>query len=247
MPGWRLNVKVTGWRFIVSLCREKTWHLDLLDFRRHTRQGIFAGAMTEPDQELIERIRAHDEQALGDYLALRRPQLGAFIERRLGAALRRKIEPDDLIQETSAEAVRSLSQVELGNREVFGWLCQIAERRIIDAHRKYIVSQKRSAVREVPIHAAPDTSRAGLVDLLVASMTTASQVLSRDQKQFRLVAALEKLSEEQRMALRLRYVDGLPSKEIALQLGKSDGAVRVLLTRSLDKLQQILGVADDRE
>jgi RNA polymerase sigma-70 factor, ECF subfamily len=199
----------------------------------------------EPEQILIERIRAHDEQALGDYLALRRPQLGAFIERRLGTALRRKIEPEDLLQETSAEAVRSLPQVELANREVFGWLCQIAERRIIDAHRKYIASEKRNAGREVPIHAAPDTSRGGLVDLLVASMTTASQAFSRDQKQIRLLAALEKLSDEQQTALRLRYVEGLPSKEIAVQLGKSDGAVRVLLTRSLAKLQQILGIEED--
>jgi RNA polymerase sigma-70 factor (ECF subfamily) len=202
--------------------------------------------MTEPDEKLIERIRAHDEQALGDYLALRRPQLAAFIERRLGTALRRKVEPDDLLQETSAEAVRSLPQAELGEREVFGWLCQIAERRIIDAHRKYIASQKREAGREVPIHAGPDTSRGGLIDLLVASMTTASQAFSRDQKQIRLLAALEKLPPEQREALRLRYVDGLPSKEIADRLGKSDGAVRVMLTRSLAKLQQILGVADGK-
>jgi RNA polymerase sigma-70 factor (ECF subfamily) len=203
--------------------------------------------VSEPDQTLIERIRAHDEQALGDYLALRRPQLGAFIERRLGAALRRKIEPEDLIQETSAEAVRSLPQVEFGDREVFGWLCQIAERRIIDAHRKYIASQKRSAGREVPIHAPADTSRGGLVDLLIASMTTASQAFSRDQKQIRIAEALERLNDEQRLALRLRYVDGLPSKEIAAQLGKSDGAVRVLLTRSLARLQQILGVENEQK
>ena len=40
--------------------------------------------------------------------------------------------------------------------------------------------------------------------------------------------------------LRLRYLEGLPSKEIADRLGKSDGAVRVMLTRSLDKLQKLL-------
>jgi RNA polymerase sigma-70 factor (ECF subfamily) len=132
----------------------------------------------------------------------------------------------------------------LSNREVFGWLCQIAERRIIDAHRKYIASEKRSAGREVPIHGGPESSQGGLADLLVASMTTASEAFSRGQKEIRLMAALEKLNEEQRRALRLRYIEGLPSKEIAIQLGKSDGAVRVLLTRSLAKLQQILGVED---
>jgi len=41
-------------------------------------------------------------------------------------------------------------------------------------------------------------------------------------------------------ALRLRYVEGLPSKQIAQQLGKTDGAVRVMLTRSINRLQAIL-------
>jgi RNA polymerase sigma-70 factor (ECF subfamily) len=41
--------------------------------------------------------------------------------------------------------------------------------------------------------------------------------------------------------LRLRYIEGLPSKDIAERLGKSDGAVRVMLTRSLSKLHDLLG------
>ena len=39
----------------------------------------------------------------------------------------------------------------------------------------------------------------------------------------------------------MRYVENLPSKEIAQRLGKTDGAVRVMLTRSLSKLQELLG------
>lgn len=197
--------------------------------------------------QLIAKVRGHDEQALAEFLTARRPQLLAFIERRLGTTLRRKVEPDDLLQETSAEAIRSLPGSDLAQREVFGWLCQIAERRIIDAHRKYVASQKRDAGREVAIHAPTDSDRGGLIDLLVASMTTASQAFSRDQKQMRLLTAMDSLPEDQREALKLRYVDGLPSKEIAERLGKSDGSVRVMLTRSLAKLQQILGVRDEQD
>ena len=53
--------------------------------------------------------------------------------------------------------------------------------------------------------------------------------------------ALAELPESDREALRLRYVEGLPTKEIAAKLGKSDGAVRVMLSRAVDKLQQMLG------
>ena len=75
--------------------------------------------------------------------------------------------------------------------------------------------------------------------MLVASMTSASQAFSRNQKEIRLLAALEKLPAEHREALRLRYLEDMPSKQIAERLGKTDGAVRVMLTRSLAKLQEI--------
>jgi DNA-directed RNA polymerase specialized sigma24 family protein len=41
-------------------------------------------------------------------------------------------------------------------------------------------------------------------------------------------------------ALRPRYLIGLPSKEVAKKMGKSDGAVRVMLTRSLTRLNEML-------
>jgi RNA polymerase sigma-70 factor (ECF subfamily) len=166
----------------------------------------------------------------------------AFIERQLGAALRRKVEPEDVFQETSAEAVRALPALELGDRDPFSWFCQIAERRIIDLHRRFFDAQKRDAGREVPLGAGGSaTGQAGLINMLVASMTTPSKAFSRNVREARLQEALGQLPDEQREALRLRYVENQPSKEIAARLGKTDAAVRVMLTRSLKKLQGLLG------
>ena len=196
----------------------------------------------ENDDPLVARVRAGDATALADFLQTKRVPLLAYIERQLGAALRRKLEPEDIFQEASAEAVRSLPMVDLSQRDPFGWLCQIAERRIIDAHRKFFAAQKRDAGREVPLGSpGGDTQHAALVDLLVASMTTPTQAVSRNQKEVLLFQALATLPADQREALRLRYLEGLPSKDIAVKLGKTDGAVRVMLTRSLARLQEILG------
>ena len=74
-----------------------------------------------------------------------------------------------------------------------------------------------------------------------ASMTTPSRAFSRNAREACLQQALAQLPDEQREALRLRYVESLPSKEIAARLGKTDAAVRVMLTRSLKKLQSLLG------
>jgi RNA polymerase sigma-70 factor (ECF subfamily) len=137
--------------------------------------------------------------------------------------------------------------MQFNEREPFSWLCQLCERRIIDSHRRLIASQKRAANREVGIHGDADASRAGLINMLVASMTTASQAFSRDQKQIRLLNAISQLPEDQQEALKLRYVEGLASKDIAEKLGKTDGSIRVMLTRSLAKLQQLLGVEREEE
>src|SRR4029077_9448279 len=184
--------------------------------------------------------------ALAEFLCANERPLLAFVDRQLGAALRRKIEVEDIFQEVSAEALRALPDADLTDRDPFGWLCQIAERRIIDAHRRFFGAQKRDASREVSINApgggsSTDGSRHGIVNLLVASITSPTQALSRKGREFRLLEALKTLPEEQQEALRLRYIENLPSKEIAERLGKSDGAVRVMLTRSLQKLQSLLG------
>jgi RNA polymerase sigma-70 factor (subfamily 1) len=197
--------------------------------------------MTDSDDALVERIRGGDADALAEYINERRPQLIAFIERNLSDAMRRKVEPDDLLQEVSVDCVRSIGDIDLSERDPFSWLCHVAERRIIDAHRKFFGTQKRDAGREVPLGTpGGETGQAAIIDLLVASITSPSQAFSRDQKQIRMLAAIETLSQESQEAIRMRYVEDLPTKEIAQRLDKSDVAVRVMLTRTIQKLQQML-------
>ena len=102
--------------------------------------------------DLVARIHGRDAQAIADFIAAHRPQLMAFIERQLGAGLRRKVEPDDVFQETSAEAVRALPTAELGDRDPFSWLCQIAERRIIDVEDFNVPSRRRADLRNPAAH-----------------------------------------------------------------------------------------------
>ena len=178
---------------------------------------------------------------MGRFIQDHRPQLLAYIHKHLGTALGRKVEADDVLQEVTLDALRRVEELEKTDRDPFGWLCQIAEHRLIDIHRKLFGAQKRAAGREVGLDApGHDTAQTPLINLLVASITTPSQAFSRDQKEFQLQEALATLPEESREALRLRYVEGLATKEIAERLGKTDGAVRVLLTRSLNKLQELM-------
>ena len=195
--------------------------------------------MSDRLSDLSARIREGDHEALAEYVDLQTPKLQAFLNKRMSDRLKQKIEPDDLLQELTISCLKSLEEIELGDRDPFKWLCQQAERRIIDAHRRFFGASKREASREVSFDRA-GSEQAGLGDLIAASITSASHAFSRQQKEFHLLAALESLPEDARMALKLRYLDGLPSKEIAERMGRSDGAVRVLLSRSVQRLQSIL-------
>lgn len=195
-------------------------------------------------QELVDRLRQGDVEALGPYFELRQSHLLMYIQRKLGTALRAKIEPEDIFQEVCTSAVKALPTYKLGDRDPFGWLCQLVDRRIVDAHRRYFEAEKRAAAKEVAGNAKATSGRAALIDLMVASMTSPSMVFSRNQRVMRMLGALDELPEEPKEALRLRYVLGLPSKEIAERMGKSDGSVRVMLSRALDKLQGIMGPDD---
>lgn len=196
--------------------------------------------MTNADGDLTARVKAGDREALAEYIARHAPQLTAFIEKRMSDGLRRKVEAADILQDLTASALHSVGEVELGDREPFSWLCQQAERRIIDAHRHHFGAQKRAAGREVYIDAPNGGYGGGIADLLAASLTSPSGAFSQQQKEFHMAQALAELPEDNREALRMRYVEGLPSKEIAQRLGRTDGAIRVLLTRSLQKLQEVL-------
>ena len=180
-------------------------------------------------------------QELAAFVELKRPQLLAYIQHNIGPALKAKLEPDDVLQEVVLAALGSLQTFDVPGRDPFRLLCQMAEQRIIDAHRHLVAAKKRSAEREVSFDSPLGGHQAfGFIDLLVASMTSPSQAFSRGQKELQLQEAIGSLPDEQRELLRLRFVEGLPTKEVADRLGKSDGAVRVLLTRTLSKLQEIL-------
>jgi RNA polymerase sigma-70 factor (ECF subfamily) len=196
--------------------------------------------MSASDDPLLDRVRQGDAQALAEFLTASRASLLAYINRQLGPALRAKVEPEDILQEVSVGAVRSLPAVDLSSQDPFGWLCQIAQHRIVDAHRRFFGSQKRAAGREIGLQRDTGDGRGNLIDMIVASITSPSQAFSRNQRQMRLEDAIAQLPEQSREALRLRYVEGLPSKDVADRLGKSDGAIRVLLSRSLAQLRVAL-------
>ena len=194
------------------------------------------------DSALIERIKQHDSDALARYIEQNRGQLAGFLRSITGEHLLAVVELDDLVQEVSTTALASLDSAPLDTYEPMQWLQQIARRRVVDAHRFHFEAKRRDAGRQQSIHNAggADASGLGMEQLLAVSMTSPSAAHSRDIRMCRMQEAIEALPEEQKSAVRMRYAEGLPTKQIAEKLGKTDAAVRVLLSRSMRHLEKQL-------
>ncbi|QEG39585.1 RNA polymerase sigma factor [Roseimaritima ulvae] len=199
---------------------------------------------------LFEQIRQGDVAALGEYLEQNRGRLTGFLRTITGDHLLTRIDLDDLAQEVCAAAVTALPTADLKSGDPFGWIQELARRRVVDAHRFYFKAQRRDAGKERSLQGAfsgDSSSGGGLEALLAASMTSPSAAFSNDVRMARMKQAIDGMSEEQQQVVRMRYVEGLPTKQIAEKLGKTDVSVRVLLSRSLKKLEQQLSDVRPRD
>jgi RNA polymerase sigma factor (sigma-70 family) len=193
------------------------------------------------DEALVQRLKGGDASAVGPYLALKRPQLLAFIKKVTGDHLLKVVAIEDLYQEVATSAWSAFPKIANMELDPMAWLFQLTRRRISDAHRFHFGAQRRSQGRVVSIDGEGGDEKMSLQELLVSSITSPSMVVSRNFRLNRVQLALAELGEEISTIIRLRYVDGLSTSEIAERLHKSDVSIRVTLSRSLKKLSDTLG------
>jgi RNA polymerase sigma-70 factor, ECF subfamily len=146
---------------------------------------------------------------------------------------------EDLTEQVFLQAMAALPRFrelprETGGSSFRSWLFQIA---------RHLASNERRFARRHPV-ANLDTALA-----VHGPDDPAAAVAERDEAA-RAWRAVDRLPADRRTAVILRFVDELPIPEIAAILGRSEGAVRVLLHRALrsvaDDLRDPSGGADTR-
>jgi len=199
--------------------------------------------MTTADTEhLLERVAAGDSAARDQLLQRHRRRLGRMVAVRFDIRLAARVDPSDVVQETLAEAAANLDRyVRERPLPFYPWLRQLAQRRLIDLHRRHVQARRRSVTREVGPTGLPDHSALALADRLFARTSSPSAGLRRQERRDRVRAALAALPEQDREVLVLRILEGLPTRETAAVLGISEVAVRSRQVRALDRLKVLLG------
>jgi RNA polymerase sigma-70 factor (ECF subfamily) len=133
---------------------------------------------------------------------------------------------EDLTTQTFLQAYRHLerAQAESGGRPLRPWLIRIAHNLAANHFRD------RSRKPQTPID---DTT------MLSALHTTEDLVEGRDELA-RILRAVERLPDDRREALIMRFALGMDNREIARALGRSDGATKVLLHRAVKQLEGLV-------
>jgi RNA polymerase sigma-70 factor (ECF subfamily) len=181
---------------------------------------------------------ARDADASDPQLEAFRNYLELLARVRLDPRLRGKLDPADLVQQTLLQAVAARERFSGDDAHRVAWLRTILAHVMIDAVRKF--GRPGGGEREPSLEAVLEQSSARLEAFHAADLTSPSGRAERNERLLRLADALARLPEDQRRAVELRHLQGLPLAEIASQMGRSVDSVVGLIHRGLRALRRDL-------
>ncbi|MHC4218308.1 MAG: sigma-70 family RNA polymerase sigma factor [Planctomycetota bacterium] len=207
--------------------------------------------MSEHDEEddelnLIRAAIAGNGEAFEAVVNHYAARLRWLIRMRLDPAVRARISADDILQETMLVASKRIGSLVVDNESAFWtWLCRVVEQRLIDVRRQHLQAARRDARREQPRPGRADRSaNVRLEDVIGADGTSPSGRLRSVEQREALEAALGRLPASFREVIVLRMIEGLGVQETAAIMGRSPGAISVLLTKAIRRLGREIGEVD---
>jgi RNA polymerase sigma-70 factor (ECF subfamily) len=196
--------------------------------------------MSRAHVDLVRRAASGDARSLDALVARHLPGLIAFVRANAGTRLRAREATLDLVQSACYEALKAMPNEGVGDEAGFKhWFYLAAERKIVDRAR-YHAAQKRSPSRETPLGSEIDLIERGLIERGYSGFWTPSRQAAAREEIEQMEAALRRLPDDQREVIVLARIVGLPHAEIGERLGRSEGAVRVLLHRALARLAVLM-------
>ncbi len=191
-------------------------------------------------QELVALAKDGNDSALNQLCNVYGERVHWIVRLRMGTELRSKLESMDVVQDVLVSALRDLGDFKYKDEGDFlRWLSKITENRLRDNVDK-LHANKRDIRKEVRLdNRGPTTGGRflGVPGPIVA--TTPSVIMSKKEDLDELAKAMDKLKPQYKEVIVLTKIEGLSYKEIAGKLGKSDEAVRKLVSRAMAALTSV--------
>lgn len=200
----------------------------------------------EPDPTTIHvgRALAGDIGSLSWLTERLTPLLLAQAEYRLGANLRRHVDPEDLVNDVWLRALPRLRAVQAPDGRMtpalLRYLGSTLLRRVRDLYEKYV------AGKPIRIEPGPGEAREA-VDLVTQEQSGVITTAVRGERRSIVGAAIDRLDDLDRTVLLLRGIEQRDNEEVAELLGLEPGTASARYRRALQRLRRELpdSVFDD--
>jgi RNA polymerase sigma-70 factor (ECF subfamily) len=185
-------------------------------------------------QSLVTLAKEGDKLAIEQLCRIYGERVRRIIRLRIDRKLRSKIDSVDVVQDALILAMGGLKDFTYKNEGDFlRWLSKIAENKLHDILDKFY-TEKRDIRREIPFKKIENnTEEVFFINAEPLDTTTPSVLLFKKEQLDRLENAIDDLKPDYREVIYLSRIERLSNAEIAEKLGKSKGAVAMLLSRAL--------------
>lgn len=185
--------------------------------------------MADDLENLLHRASQHDDAAVEILLERHLPALRAFLRLKAGPTLLAKESCSDLAQSVCRDVLENAERFRFGGEPEFRkWLFTTAMRKIADRAEHWRAG-KRNPGRE------RDGLDAQEIRGLSGIWSPSNQAMAREQLQ-RVEAAFGQLAPEKQEVILMSRLMGMSHAAIAADLGKTEVAVRSILSRALAEL-----------
>ena len=183
-------------------------------------------------ETLVDGVASGDRASVEALLPHFLPGLEAFVRLKAGPGVLARESGLDIAQSVCREVLEAADQFQHGGARGFKrWLYATALRKINDRYRHHF-AEKRSPEREVA-----DARESAWLGACASFATPSRHAMGREDLDRLEQAFADLTSEQQNVVLWSRFV-GMSHREIAAEIGKSEVAVRQILSRSLAKLAE---------
>lgn len=194
--------------------------------------------------QLLAAVRDGDAAGADALWDRHRAAVHRLVAVRLDRGIQTRVDVSDVVQETLIEANRRLADYLTHAPLPFHlWLRQIAQDRMIDAHRRHRTAGRRSVDVERRL-ASSDYSDQSAIHLAGQLQDhrelTPAAALLRQELELRFRAALQQLDDVDREIIEMRHLEKLSNQETALALKLSEPAAGMRYLRALRRLRALL-------
>lgn len=179
------------------------------------------------EADLIHRIKHGEKEAYRELVERYQQRVFMLIHE----MVRNRADAEDIAQETFVKAYLALPEFK-GDSGFFTWLYRIAYNMAIDFKRK--VARRGGEMLTL------DEAHSSQADWLMGQVESPQSQLTREEQRRQIRAALDSISEEHRVAIVLREIDGLSYAQIAEVTGVSRGTVMSRLHYARKRVQDLI-------